>query len=97
MDGEDTRVYHVASIPGIDVRAITYFGASIFWRGSIHPWNSNGSIPVPLGPYADPLRRYLLGEAAFPDHIALMVAIREGSETSRLTATPVGKRLVQCA
>ena len=91
-DGNATRVYLAGDIPEIDVASLTYFAASMFWRGSIHPWNDDGSVPVPLGPYAEPFRRYLQGDQEFPEDVALLLTVREGDEVSRLTATPVGKR-----
>ena len=52
LDGNETKVYAASEIPGIDVKALAYFSASIFWRGSLNGWNDDGSVPVPLGPYA---------------------------------------------
>jgi len=88
----DTKVYLAGHIPQIDVAALAYFGTSVFWRGSIHAWNDNGSIPVSLGPFAESFRRYLLGEEPFPTHAALWVAVREKSQVERLTFAPVGGR-----
>ena len=94
-DNDSTRVYRAAQIPEIDVAALSYFAASIFWRGSIHGWNGDGSLPVPLGPYGEPLRRYLRTEESFPENMALLLAVRvpDGHNVSRLPATPVAKRL----
>ncbi len=44
-----TRIYHASGISEINISALAYFAASIFWRGSIHPWNDDGSIPVQSG------------------------------------------------
>lgn len=93
LDGNETKVYAASEIPGIDVKALAYFSASIFWRGSLYGWNDDGSVPVPLGPYAESFREYLLGEASFPENVALLIAKRDGGEVSSLTSTPVGKRL----
>src|SRR5437899_11585553 len=40
--GGATQVYLAAKIPEIDINALIYFGTSMFWRGSIHSWNSDG-------------------------------------------------------
>jgi hypothetical protein len=48
-----TKIYFASKVPEIDVYALAYFAASIFWRGSIHPWNDDGSVPVDLGPFQD--------------------------------------------
>lgn len=64
----------------------------MFWRGSVHGWNDNGTIPVFLGPYQDRFRRYLLGDEAFPRNCALWVVIREGGSVEGLTYQPTGKK-----
>jgi len=87
-----TRLYYAARIPEIDISALAYFAASIFWRGSIHPWNEDGSIPVALGPFREQFRQYLMGQKTFPESCALWVAVREGEEIGRMTYAPIGKR-----
>jgi hypothetical protein len=71
---------------------LSYFAASMFWRASVYPWNEDGSIPVPLGPFREPFRQYLMGLAHFPQHCVLWVAVREGKELDRLTHPPIGER-----
>ncbi|MFZ0277111.1 MAG: hypothetical protein WA254_17110 [Candidatus Sulfotelmatobacter sp.] len=87
-----TRIYYASRIPEINILALAYFAASIFWRGSIHPWNDDGSIPVELGPFQEQFRRYLMGLQAFPKDSSLWVMVREGKEIDRLTYAPVGER-----
>jgi hypothetical protein len=87
-----TKVYFASRIPEVDISALSYFAASMFWRGSVYPWNEDGSIPVPLGPFGEPFRRYLMGLADFPQHCALWVAVRRGTEIDRLTHPPLGER-----
>ena len=61
-----TRVYYAAGIPEINIAALTYFAASIFWRGTVHPWKSDRTVPVPLGPFfEDQLRQFLMGLQPF--------------------------------
>lgn len=78
-------------MPEVDVSALTYFAASMFWRGSIYPWKADGTRPVPLCPYEEPLRLYLLGEAGFPEDMTLSVIVRLPSKISHLTYPPVGE------
>lgn len=60
----------------IDVNAIEYFAASIFWRAAATTWLlPGGPRKLPLGPYEDRLRLYLLGSAAFPQNISLQVTV----------------------
>jgi hypothetical protein len=87
-----TRVYYGAGISEIDVPALAFFATSIFWRGSIHPWNRDGSVPITLGPFQESFRQYLSGTGPFPEHCALWVAVREGNDLDRLTYAPLGER-----
>jgi hypothetical protein len=90
--GNPTRIYYAANIPEIKVGALAYFAASIFWRGSIHPWNEDGSIPVRLGPFQERFRRFLMGEEAFPKDSILWVVVRDAGGVDRLTYAPMGER-----
>jgi hypothetical protein len=87
-----TRIYYASGIPEINIPALAYFAASIFWRASIHPWNDEGSIPVGLGPFQEQFRQYLMGLQVFPKNCSLWVAVREGKEIGRLTYSPIGER-----
>jgi hypothetical protein len=87
-----TKLYFASNIPEINSSALTYFAASIFWRGSIHPWSADGSIPVELGPFRERFRRYLLEQEPFPTHACLWLIVREGKEIDRITYAPLGAR-----
>jgi hypothetical protein len=87
-----TKIYHASGMPEVNIEALSYFAASIFWRGSIHPWNDDGSIPVRLGPFQEQFRQYLVGQQAFPKDASLWVVVREGKEIDRLTYAPIGAR-----
>jgi hypothetical protein len=87
-----TRVYWGAGIPEINVSAIMYFAASIFWRGSIYPWTEDWEIPVRLGPIQEQFRLYLMEEQAFPSRAALSVTVRTESGIDRVTYGPAGRR-----
>lgn len=88
-----TRVYYASSIPEINIAALAFFAASIFWRGSVFSWNADGSVPVRLGPFQEQFRLYLLGLKAFPEDSSLWVAVRKGKETDRLTHPPISNRM----
>ncbi len=88
-----TKIYHANTIPEIEISDLAYFAASIFWRGSLYPWNNDGSIPVELGPFQEQFRRYLMREKPFPNDACLWVAIREGKEFNRLTRVPTLARV----
>jgi len=87
-----TKVYYASNISEINISALAYFAASIFWRGSIYRWKDDGSIPVNLGPFREKFREYLMDLKPFPRDCCLLLAVREGDEFNRLTASPVSKR-----
>ena len=92
-----TRVYFASKISEININALAYFAASIFWRGSIYSWNSDKSIPVSLGPFQEDFRQYLSGLKEFPKYSALWVIVRDGDifqdgdKVDKLTFAPYGK------
>jgi len=88
-----TKVYLASHIPEVDIPALTYFAASMFWRASVHPWKSDKTIPVKLGPYREAFRQYLMGLAAFPENTALWVVVRNGSEVNHVTHYPVSEKI----
>ncbi len=89
------RVYHAAMIPGLNVTALTYFAASMFWRASVHRWAIARSKfrGIELGPYEEQLRSYLMDESQFPQDCALMVSVPENvTKIVGLSLTPYGGR-----
>ncbi len=91
QQGVPTILYEANLFPEIDADALTYFASSVFWRGSIFGWNSDGSVPVNLHGYADQFRRYLLGERGFPEKASLMAVVRPpGSPVDKVIYGPVG-------
>jgi len=90
---DPTRVYYASKIPEINISALAYFAASIFWRGSIYGWNDDGSIPVKLGPFQEEFRQYLMELKMFPRDCTLLVLVREGKDIDRLTFTPLSERI----
>jgi hypothetical protein len=67
----------VSDSAGVDVEALGFFAASLFWRLSITRLTS-----LTLGQYEDPFRRYLLGEAGFPENARLVLTLIDHSRVS---------------
>jgi hypothetical protein len=86
-----TKIYCASKIDGINISALAYFALSVFWRGSIYPWNNNGTIPVNFGPFQNSIRSYLLDLEGFPRDSALWVIVRKGAAQD-LAYPPVGAR-----
>jgi hypothetical protein len=72
--------------------ALVYFAASMVWRGSVFPWNEDGSYPVRLGRYAEELRLFLMDEKPFPEEASLAVTVRAPSIIWKHTHAPVTKK-----
>jgi len=95
--GSSTRImlYHASQISKINVAALTYFAASMFWRASVHRWKSGGTEcrGIALGPYEERLRRFLLGETTFPQNCVLWVSVPvDITPFASLSLTPYGGR-----
>jgi hypothetical protein len=71
------RIYAAAKIPEINVEAISYFAASVFWRASVHHWKRYEDAQIDLGPYEEQLRKYLMGDADFPNDCTLWVSVSD--------------------
>lgn len=87
------KVYAAAKFPEIDVNSLAYFGASMFWRDSVHHWKTkkSGSEQIELGPYEEQFRTYLMGETAFPENCALWISVPDTiTRLTPLSLTPYG-------
>jgi hypothetical protein len=81
------ELYRAATIPRINVSAIAYFVASVFWRSSVYPSGSS-DLQVSLGPFEEAFRLYLMGQAEFPTDAVLTVTVRAMSLVSGLVEWP---------
>jgi hypothetical protein len=89
------KVYHAVQIPKLNVAALTYFAASMFWRASAHRWKMGAkeSRGIELGPYEERLRKFLGGETQFPQNCVLWVSVPESiTPFVHLSLTPYGGR-----
>jgi hypothetical protein len=96
--GNGLKVYSAVGIPEIEVGKLAYFVASILWRGSVHEWRSGKeTIRTPsLGSkYEEDVRRYLLGEASFPDDAAVWVSIIPNENLWSAVCIPYGEKMQQ--
>lgn len=74
---EDEEVlYYLPDNSVIDFEKLTHFGMGIFWKAAVHSWRRNRIDPlIDLGPYANSIRRWLLREEGFPEHVQLWVTV----------------------
>jgi hypothetical protein len=72
----DAKVYAAARNANIEVGKLIHFGMGIFFKGAVHSWSGSRTEPwIDLGPYTEPIRAFLRGEAGFPERMSLMVAV----------------------
>lgn len=77
LDDKGFRAYEGKKAPGVESDKLAYFGASIFWRASVHDWRvgKDKEQRLSLGPYQNALRLYLLGDSGMPDGVVLLVTL----------------------
>jgi hypothetical protein len=89
----DVRLYAAAAMHEINTEAIIYFAMSVFWRASVHRWVIGGHpIGITLGPYEEPLRRFLVNETDYPDSMSLTVLVGSASKAAELAVNPISSR-----
>jgi hypothetical protein len=81
---EGRAVIYSGQAMGIDTEPLAYYALSVLWKGSVHKWTTlkGQKSSIDLGKYQEPIRRYLLGEAGFPDgvYVNVTVCVDPGSQ-----------------
>lgn len=89
FDEPDMKIYYGANIPGLEIAKITHFAMGLFWKAGVHSWEKDSKTSrIELGPYADKIRKYLIGDAAFPKHVSLSVNVTKPSKAANLFNDP---------
>ena len=87
LSNADISVYRASEIRGIDISALIYFAASMFWRAAVHNWSGRSSEPaIDLGPYGEQLRTFLMGTTEFLKNCMLVVVLppNEGQQIKHM-------------
>jgi hypothetical protein len=90
--------YDVSGAKGFDVSKLIYFAMSVFWRGAVHNWKTSAGQKAPhvdLGEYEEPMRKFLLDDAPFPDNVVLAIYIWPYKELLPLLYPVVTEQLPQ--
>ena len=83
-------VHSCAGVPRIDLSKLVYFALSVFWRASVHTWRVQDSqANIDLGPYTEPIRKFLRGTGSFPQNTFLIVTVTPTPEPACVVIPPV--------
>jgi hypothetical protein len=75
VDG-DTAAYAAMKNPEIHPDKLIHFAMGVFWKAAVHSWSGTSTeTKIDLGPYADPIRKFLRRETTFPEHMALTISV----------------------
>jgi hypothetical protein len=77
------NIYSGSNI-GVDTEKFAYFALSILWRSAVHRWRFPGgnlTKKIDLREYEEPIRKYLLSEASFPDAVVIVFTVCTDSES----------------
>lgn len=76
QEGESDRGYAGRAVPEARIDDVVYFAASVFWRAGARRWPQREyHSQIVLGPYLEPLRRFLIGAGAWPQRVTLHVML----------------------
>lgn len=74
-DEPDFKAFSCGRIPELRSEKIIHFAVGMFWKAAARTWNMvDGSVPqLELGPYEEPIRKFVHGSGPFPRHLCLIV------------------------
>ena len=94
---ESTVITYSGKAMGIDTGALAYYALSVLWKGSVHKWTTlkGQRSSIDLGKYQEPARRYLHGDAGFPEGLYVIVTacIDRGSQGMTFAPSKVSESL----
>lgn len=75
QDGE-LRAHAASRNPAIKTDKLIHFIMGVFWKASIHSWESGSKTPrIEFGRYGESVRTFLHGETTFPQNMALVLCV----------------------
>jgi hypothetical protein len=77
MSQGEHRTAFSGSDLGIPTEKLAYFAVSMLWRSVAHPWKSHDGThkPIDIGPLQEECRKYLIGQAKFPDELSVIATV----------------------
>jgi len=82
--------YYGTRVRDLNVEALRFFAASVFWRASVTPWSVPGGGPLrnTLGTYEESFRRFLLQQSPFPASARLLAWVSSEDDPPRMVSFP---------
>jgi hypothetical protein len=87
---EPNLVSFSGSAMGVDTDALAHIALGILWKGSVRKWPTveKQTTSVALGPFKEPIRKYLLGKSGFPDGVYVLVGACEDKGSRGMVFAP---------
>lgn len=86
---DGAHIYCAANNPDIKAEKLAHFAMGMFWKAAVHSWKCDDHITkIELGPYADSIRKWLLGKNRFPEHACLQIAVSTPEKAQILFINP---------
>jgi hypothetical protein len=93
FDEPGATAYAVSSNPEIHREALVHFALGIFWKASVHSWKQGSISPrIDLGLQGEYFRRFLRGQAGFPQNMALLLEVSPPPVGAICFTHPVSRR-----
>jgi hypothetical protein len=73
-EDDQIAIYRGSQIQGVALNKLVFFALSVFWKSAVHKWG-RGVPRLALGPYEEPIGKFLLGEVDFPPNIAIALFV----------------------
>jgi hypothetical protein len=91
------EVYPAIENPEFDADKIVHFALGVFFKAAAHNWLvGKRRVKLDFGPYLEPIRRYLLGEASFPTSCTLTFCLLPPTSSPKRIYNPYQWTVGEC-
>ena len=92
IDEADFKVFSCDRVPEFKIEKLVHFAVGLFWKSAACTWPMlDGPVNrIDLGPYLEPIRRFVHGTGPFPQNVCLVVYL-DSSTPPLIAMTPPRK------